>query len=167
MTDLLTDVLGLIGFLALTFVAAAIGGTLTVASLKTWYAGLRKPTWTPPGSVIGLIWTVLYFLMAVAGWTVWREAGAAPVLAWTAFAIQLALNVGWSALFFGLRNPKAALVEILALWVAILGTVLAFATISFVAGLLLVPYLVWVVIAGTLNFRIWRMNRESATGVSG
>ena len=167
MTDLLTDVLGLIGFLVLTFVAAAIGGALTVASLRTWYDGLRKPTWTPSGSVIGLIWTVLYFLMAIAGWAVWREAGAAPALAWAAFAIQLALNVGWSALFFGLRNPRAAFVEILALWVAILVTVLAFATISFAAGLLLVPYLVWVVIAGTLNFRIWRMNRASAAGVSG
>lgn len=167
MTDLLTDVLGLLGFLALTFAAAAIGGRLTVASLGPWYNGLRKPAWTPSGARIGLIWSLLYFLMAVAGWAVWREAGAAPTLAWTAFATQLVLNVGWSALFFGLRNPRAAFVEILALWTAILVTTLAFASISLVAGLLLVPYLVWVVIAGTLNFRIWRMNRATAAEVSG
>ncbi len=166
MIDLVTDVLGLLGFLALTFAAAAIGGRLTVGSLKPWYDGLRKPRWTPSGRRIGLIWTALYFLMAVAGWAVWREADATPILAWAAFSIQLALNVGWSALFFGLRNPRAAFIEILALWTTIFVTALTFATISLVAGLLLIPYLVWVVIAGTLNFRVWRMNRAVVSGVS-
>jgi len=158
MADPLVDALVLLGFLGLTFAAAAIGGRLTVSSLASWYDTLRKPRWTPSGARIGLIWTVLYFLMAIAAWIVWREAGFAPLLAWMTFAFQLGLNVAWSALFFGLRNPRAAFVEILGLWAAILLTLLAFATVSLVAGLLLVPYLVWVAIAGTLNLRVWQMN---------
>ncbi len=166
MADLLVDGLALLGFLGLTFAAAAIGGRLTVASLGSWYDGLRKPGWTPSGSRIGLIWTVLYLLMGLAAWVVWREAGFSPILAWTAFAVQLALNVAWSALFFGIRNLPAAFAELLALWVAILVTLLAFAAISPVAGLLLVPYLIWVAIAGTLNYRVWRMNRNPASRLS-
>jgi tryptophan-rich sensory protein len=161
LTDLLVAGLALLGFLGLTFAAAALGGRLTVPSLGSWYAGLRKPAWTPSGSRIGLIWTVLYFLMGLAAWVVWYEVGFLPVFAWVAFAIQLALNVGWSALFFGLRNLRAAFLEILALWVVILATLLAFATVSLLAGLLFLPYLVWVTIAGTLNLKVWRMNSGS------
>lgn len=158
MADLLVDALVLLGFLGLTLGAAAVGGRLTVASLGSWYSGLRKPRWTPSGARIGLIWTVLYFLMAIAAWAFWREAGFAPLLAWSAFGLQLALNVAWSALFFGLRNLRAALLEILALWAAIFVTLLAFAASSFVAALLLLPYLVWVAIAAALNLKVWRMN---------
>lgn len=167
MTDLFLDAVILLGFLGLTFAAAAVGGRLTVASLGPWYSGLRKPRWTPSGARIGLIWTVLYFLMAIAAWAVWHEAGFAPVVAWSAFGLQLALNVGWSALFFGLRNLRAAFLEILALWASILVTLIAFATISLVAGLLLLPYLVWVAIAGTLNLYVWRMNRAARAPTPG
>lgn len=161
MTDLLADSGVLLGFLGLSFAAAAVGGRLTVRSLGPWYAGLHKPTWTPSGARIGLIWTVLYVLMALAAWVYWREAGFAAGVPWVAYAVQLGLNVVWSALFFGLRNPRAAFVEILTLWAAILVTALTFAPISALAGLLLVPYLVWVAIAGTLNLRVWRMNSET------
>ena len=162
MTDILLDTGALLGFLGPSFAAAAVGGRLTVRSLGPWYAGLRKPTWTPSGARIGLIWTVLYLLMALAAWSLWREIGFASPIPWIAYAAQLALNVAWSALFFGLRNLRAAFAEILALWAAILVTLVTFAAVAPLAGLLLLPYLVWVAIAGTLNLKVWRMNLDVA-----
>jgi translocator protein len=151
--------LGLAGFLVLCFGAAAIGSQFMPGE---WYAQLRKPDWNPPNSVFGPVWTILYAMMAVAGWLVWKERGfdgarAALML----FVGQLALNTAWSWLFFGLERADLAFADIVVLWLAILATIVAFWRINRVAGALLIPYLLWVSFAAALNFTIWRMNVTS------
>lgn len=139
--------------------AATIGGLFTSAGLGAWYDTLAKPSWTPPGNVIGTVWTFLYASMGLAAWLVWRRGEGRPLrLALTLFGAQLALNVLWSALFFGARSPGAAFAEIVLLWIAVLATLVAFWRISRPAGALLVPYLGWVAFAGFLNLRIWQLN---------
>ncbi|HII41509.1 MAG TPA: tryptophan-rich sensory protein [Thermoplasmata archaeon] len=152
------DVLPLVVFLGASFVGAAIGSLVTVASLDPWYAGLAKPSWTPSGAVIGAIWTVLYALMGIAAWLVWRETGWTLSLPLVLFAIQLALNVLWSVLFFGLENLAAGLAGILVLWVAVAATLVGFWRVRRAAGGLFVPYLAWVTIATALNVVLWQMN---------
>jgi benzodiazapine receptor len=109
------------------------------------------------------VWTVLYFLMTIAAWNVWRVGdgweGAAAAI--TVFLIQLALNAAWSVIFFGMRSPGAALIEIVLLWAAILTTVILFWRVSPFSGALLLPYLAWVSYAGYLNAGIWRLNRNT------
>jgi translocator protein len=139
--------------------AAGIGSILTTPSLHPWYATLRKPSWTPPNWLFGAVWTALYLGMAVAAWLVWRQAGFLPArLPLTLFVFQLALNVAWSAIFFGLRAPGAAFLEVVLLWLFILLTAIAFWPVSRTASWLLVPYLTWVTYAAALNAAIWRMN---------
>ena len=145
-----------------TFAAAAVGSRSTLAAVNTWYVGLRKPSWVPSGRTIGLVWSVLYVLMAVSAWLVWRERGLDAWFPLALFGLQLVLNSLWSILFFGRRNPRAALQEILALWVAILATLVAFWIVTPLAGLLLVPYIAWVTFAGNLNRIVWRMNPLTA-----
>jgi translocator protein len=141
-------------------VCLAVGGggaLLTRPHLGSWYRPLRKPRWNPPDALFAPVWTALYVTMAVAAWLVWR-AGAS----WwrlVPFAVQLALNLGWSGLFFALRRPDLALVEVVVLWVSIALTIVVFAPVSSTAALLLVPYLSWVTFAGALNLRIWSLNR--------
>lgn len=150
--------IGLVAAFAATFAAAGVGIRATLPSVNTWYVTLRKPAWVPSGRTIGLVWTILYVLMAVAAWLVWRERGfdAWPVLA--LYAVQLALNALWSVLFFGRRDPRTALAEILVLWAAILATLVSFWTVTVWAGLLFVPYLAWVTFAANLNRIVARMN---------
>lgn len=146
-------------FLVLCFAAAALGSQFTSQSINSWYNALEKPAWTPPNWIFAPVWTLLYLAMALAAWLVWRERGfrgAAGALG--LFVLQLALNVAWSGLFFGLRNPLAGFVDIVLLWLAILGTLIAFWRINTAAGLLFVPYWLWVTYAGALNFVLWRMN---------
>lgn len=151
--------LALIVLLAVCFGAAAAGGAATYPNVEGWYRLLAKPSWTPPDWLFGPVWTALYASMAVAAWLVWRRRGLAGARgAWALFAVQLALNVGWSWLFFGLRSPGLALLEIVVLLVAIAATLAAFWRRSLAAGLLLVPYLGWVGFAALLNFAIWMMN---------
>ena len=141
------------------FAAAGVGGAFTASSVGTRYAELRKPPWNPPNWIFGPVWTALYLSMAVAAWLVWRRAGwpgAATALG--LFALQLALNVAWSGLFFGLRSPGAAFVGIIGLWVSILAALVAFWRVAPAAGLLMVPYLAWVTFASALNLAIWRLN---------
>lgn len=153
------DVLVLVGFLFACFGAAAIGGLFTSRGLGPWYDSLRMPRWSPPDAVFGPVWTVLYASMAVAAWLVWKRAGwSGGRVALGVFGVQLALNVGWSGLFFGLRRPDLAALEILILWAAIVATLIAFLRISPVAGGLMVPYLLWVTFAAALNLAIWRLN---------
>ena len=114
---------------------------MTAPNIPNWYAGLVKPSWTPPGWLFGPVWSVLYLCMAVAAWLVWRKGNALVPLAF--FAVQLAFNVAWSWLFFGLHSPGAALIDIVLLWVAITATTIAFWRRSLVAGLLFLPYLAW------------------------
>ena len=149
----------LCGFVAASFTAAAIGGTATSRAVRDWYPTLVKPAWNPPAWLFGPVWTVLYLAMAVAAWLVWRRAGwAGARLALTLFMVQLTLNAAWSIIFFGLRNPGAAVVEVMVLWAAILGTLVLFWQVSVPAGILFIPYLTWVSFAAVLNFSIWRLN---------
>jgi tryptophan-rich sensory protein len=145
--------------LALCLGTEAVGGLLTAASVRDWYPALRKPPWTPPAGVFAPVWTLLFVLMAVSAWMVWSRAGLRAARRGLAlFLAQLALNAGWSALFFALRRPDLALVEIIVLWVAIAATLVSFARISRPAAALLVPYLLWVTYATALNAAIWWMN---------
>lgn len=151
--------IGLVVLVALCFAASGVGGAVTYPEIENWYAKLAKPPWTPPDWVFGPVWSVLYLGMAVAAWAVWRQGGVKT--AWCPlglFAVQLALNVAWSWLFFGLHSPGLAFVEILLLWAAIAATTVAFWRRSVAAGLLFVPYLAWVTFAGLLNFSVWRLN---------
>jgi len=147
----------LVGFLVASFMAAAIGGAVTSSSVREWYPTLAKPDWTPPAWLFGPVWTALYAMMAVAGWLVWRRTGWSGALIW--FAAQLVLNATWSPVFFGLHRIGWALVNIMLLWLAIVGTTVAFWRVTPVAGGLFVPYLAWVSFATALNFAIWRLNR--------
>lgn len=153
------SMLGLAVFLGICLGAELLASVLTKPAIRVWYTNLDKPPWTPPNWVFGPVWTTLYVMMAVAAWLVWRRSGfPAAALPLTLFALQLSLNVAWSALFFGLRMPDAAFVDIVLLWAAILTTLCAFRRSTPAAGWLLLPYLLWVTYAATLNLAIWRMN---------
>ena len=152
------SLLALAGITGATLGAAGAGAAATAPNLRPWYERLDKPAWTPPDAAFGPVWSLLYAAQAVAAWLAWR-AGPAPGPALGLYGAQLALNLGWSLLFFGLRRPGWALVEIAVLWVAIAATVAAFARRSRVAAWLLVPYLAWVTFALALNAAIWRRNR--------
>ena len=145
--------------LALSFVVAWVGGAATFDNVRTWYPGLAKPAFNPPNWVFGPVWTVLYVLMAVAAWRVWRRRTSPGVrLALGLYGLQLALNLAWSVIFFGLHQIGAALAEILALLAAILATTLAFWRIDRPAAVMFAPYLAWVSFATALNLAIWQLN---------
>jgi len=144
--------------LGVCFAAAGVGSLFTSTSVTTWYPTLIKPEWTPPDWVFGPVWSTLYAMMAVAAWLVWRRRGSETQQALRIFALQLALNVLWSVLFFGLRLPGVAFAEIILLWLAIGVTARVFGRISTSAGLLFLPYFAWVGFAAILNFAIWRLN---------
>jgi translocator protein len=151
--------LSLVPFLAVCFAAAGIGSLATGGSVNTWYPQLRKPQWNPPNWIFGPVWTILYAMMALSAWLVWRQAGwAGARFALILFAIQLVLNTVWSVVFFGMQAIGAAFGEILLLWMMTIATAVAFASISFLAAWLLLPYIGWVAFASYLNFRIWQMN---------
>lgn len=157
--SLAATALALVGFVVVSLAAGAIGGWATAGSVDTWYPTLDKPAFTPPGSVISTVWTVLYVVMGVAAWRVWRRVGtAAEPGPLTLFGIQLALNAVWSLVFFGLQSPGGALVEVLALGAAVAATTLSFWRVDRWAGWLMVPYLAWVAFATVLNATIWWMN---------
>jgi translocator protein len=153
------DVLGLAAFVTLCFGVSVLGGKAVAASLPGWYPALRKPSWTPPGWVFGPVWTLLYPLVAVAGWLAWREGRArlGPLV----YLLQLALNAAWPWLFFGRGRVDLALACVVALWIAILATVLAFWRVSRTAAVLLLPYLAWVGFTVALNHAIWRLSSSS------
>ncbi|MDZ3838241.1 MAG: TspO/MBR family protein [Rhodospirillales bacterium] len=154
-----SDLLGLAGFLLACFAVAAAAGAVTADSVATWYPTLNKPAFTPPDWVFAPAWTVLYAAMAVAGWRVWRKVGfAGGRNALTLFAIQLLLNGVWSFLFFGAHEIGIALIDIVVLLLVIAATTAAFWRIDRIAGLLFVPYLLWVGYATALNAGIWLAN---------
>jgi tryptophan-rich sensory protein len=159
MSRKLTEAIGLVVWLGICFGAAALGSSFTALSVDTWYPTLAKPSWTPSGAVIGAIWTVLYTLMGVAAWLVWRRRdtdGRAAAL--TAFMSQLTLNTAWSGIFFGLRMPGLAVAEVLVLETAVIVTIMLFRRVSPPAAWLLAPYAAWTAFAAVLNVMIWRMN---------
>lgn len=139
------------------FAVSGLGGAITAGPVKSWYPGLAKPALTPPDAAFPIVWTLLFLMMAVAAWLIWRQARL--VRAHALFGLQLALNLGWSTLFFGLQRPDLALAEIVLLWFAIAATLLAFLRHDRLAGLLLVPYLGWASFAVYLNAMIWWLNR--------
>ena len=152
------QLVGLIASLLIVLGVAILGGLLTDLSVNTWYPTLAKPSWTPSGATIGTVWTVLYAFMGIAAWIVWRSPSADRALPLALYGFQLILNVGWSALFFGLQSPGLALLEIGFLWIAILATAATFWKLSKPAGILMAPYLFWVTFAAVLNAMIWKMN---------
>jgi tryptophan-rich sensory protein len=154
------QLVGLAGWVIVSFIAAALGAAASIQA-GSFYAQLVRPDWAPPASVFGPVWTALYALMGIAAWLVWREggfraAGSALVL----FLVQLALNALWSWLFFGWHRGAQAFADILLLWALILATLVAFWRIRPLAGVLLLPYLLWVSFAAVLNYSVWQLNPE-------
>ncbi|MEU4557083.1 TspO/MBR family protein [Actinoplanes sp. NPDC023936] len=147
--------LALAGFGAAVAVAALIGG-LGVAGTAGEYQSLDRPSWAPPSSVFGPVWTVLYAMIAVSGWLVWRRTGWSSALNW--YAAQLVLNALWTPIFFGAGQYGLALIDIAVLWVLIGVTVWKFRPVSTVAAGLLLPYWLWVTYATALNAAIWSAN---------
>lgn len=155
------QVLGLVGWLLLVLVAGAIGAAASVQA-ATFYATLAQPSWAPPAAVFGPVWSVLYVLMGIAAWLVWRRGGwAAQRRALTVFVAQLALNALWSWLFFGWHLGAAAMLDIVVLWVLIVVTVAMFWRARPLAGVLLLPYLAWVSFASALNYAVWQLNPQA------
>jgi tryptophan-rich sensory protein len=152
------QILGLAGWLLLSFAAAGLGG-LASARAGVFYEQLSRPDWAPPASVFGPVWSVLYLLMGVAAWLVWRERGFAGArTALVLFLVQLLANALWTWLFFAWRLGALAFGEILVLWVLIVTTVVAFWRVRRLAALLLLPYLGWVSFAALLTYAVWRRN---------
>ncbi len=146
--------------------AGIIGSFFTISSIPTWYATLSKPFFSPPNWLFGPVWIMLYFLMGISLYLVWirdqkskksdKSTLTSKAITW--FVIQLVLNSIWSILFFGLRSPILAFIEIALLWIAIIFTIKAFCNVSKTASLLLVPYLAWVSFAAMLNLAIVLLN---------
>jgi len=144
---------------ALCFAVAGIGGRWTAGEITGWYRTLNRPAIAPPNWVFGPVWTLLYGLMAFAAWRVWL-APPSPARSWALalFLVQLALNLGWTWIFFRKHAIGAALTEVIALWAAIAVTMLAFRRVEPGAGWLMAPYLAWVTFASVLNAAFWRIN---------
>jgi tryptophan-rich sensory protein len=155
------QILGLVGWLAVTFIAASIGGVASI-NAGSFYTQLVRPEWAPPSSWFGPVWTVLYALMGIAAWLVWRADGFREARgALALFLLQLAPNAVWSWLFFGWHRGALAFADILLLWVLIIVTLIAFWRVRALAGVLLIPYLLWVSFASALNYAVWQLNAQS------
>lgn len=141
--------------------AGGIGTVFTVQSIPTWYSTLNKPVFSPPNYLFGPVWTVLYILMGISLYLVWKRGLKTGKVrsALYIFGIQLILNAIWSPIFFGLKNLLLALIVIIVMWIYILKTILVFLKIDKTAGYLLYPYLAWVSFASLLNFSVWLLNR--------
>ncbi len=150
----------LIIFIAVTQLAGLLGAAFTAPAIPDWYQNLNKPSFTPPGWIFAPVWTSLYLMMAFSVYIVWVKRSDASNFqtSLVIFFIQLALNSLWSILFFGLRNPAAALFEIVVLWVVLALTIWNFAQISKWAAILLVPYFIWSTFAAILNYAIMVLN---------
>jgi len=152
------QIVGLVAWLIVSFIAAFIGGAASIQA-GPFYTQLARPEWAPPASIFGPVWTVLYALMGIAAWLVWRAADIRPTRFPIAlFLVQLALNALWSWLFFGWHQGGLAFADILLLWVLIVATLIAFWRISRLAAALLFPYLLWVSFATVLNYSVWQLN---------
>ncbi len=160
MASLPKQIVGLVAWLIVSFTAAVIGGAASIQA-GPFYSQLVRPEWAPPSSIFGPVWTVLYALMGIAAWLVWRAGDfRATKLPLTLFLVQLALNALWSWLFFGWHHGALAFAGILLLWALIVATLIAFWSIRRLAGALLVPYLLWVSFASALNYAVWQLNPQ-------
>ena len=158
--DMIKQVLALLGFVLMSFSAPAVSALFSGFGPGDWYRDLHKPCFNPPSWIFGPVWSFLYCTMGIAAWLVWRK-GAAHALAWPLglFTVQLVFNALWTPLFFGIHQPGLALVDIIALWLAITATTFTFYSVSKVAAGLFVPYWLWVSFATLLNASIWWLNR--------
>jgi benzodiazapine receptor len=155
--------MGLIGWLAVAFVAASVGAVASVHAAD-FYGQLTRPGWAPPAWLFGPAWSVLYLLMGIASWLVWRERGFNGArLALALYMAQLAVNALWSWLFFAWRQGQWSCVEIIVLWILIVCTVRSFWRVRPIAGMLLLPYLAWVTFASALAFKTWQLNPQLLT----
>lgn len=155
----LTDVLKLAISIILCQAAGFLGSLFTTPAIPTWYATLNKPFFTPPNWIFSPVWISLFILMGISLFTIWRRQDHPQVkTALVFFFVQLILNILWSAAFFGLRAPLLGLMDIVLLWIAILFTILNFLKVTKFAGVLLIPYLLWVSFATLLNFSLWILN---------
>jgi benzodiazapine receptor len=150
----------LFGFLLVKLFVSAAGGRVTAPSVGDWYEALAKPPLNPQKWVFPVAWNFLYFMMAISAWLVWRAAGSFDKAgaALSIFGIQLALNLSWSIVFFGLKRPDLAVLNVIALDAAIAGSIVAFLRVSRLAGFLLVPYLLWALFATYLTLGIALLN---------
>jgi tryptophan-rich sensory protein len=154
------QIVGLVAWLVVAFIAAAIGGAASIQA-GSFYTQLLRPDWAPPPEIFGPVWTVLYVLMGIAAWLVWRVGGFhAARSALTLFLAQLALNALWTWLFFAWHRGALAFADILLLWALIVATLISFWRVRPLAGALLVPYLLWVSFASALNFYVWQLNPQ-------
>ena len=154
------QILGFVAWLAVSFIAAAVGSAASIQA-GPFYAQLVRPEWAPPSDVFGPVWTILYALMGIAAWLVWRVGWfRAARTALTLFLVQLVVNALWSWLFFGWHLGGAAFADIVLLWVLIIATLVAFWRVRPLAGVLLIPYLLWVSFASTLNYSVWQLNPQ-------
>ena len=140
----------------LPFLASTIGGLFTASSVSTWYIDLIKPSFNPPSWIFGPVWTILYLLMGIALYLIWIKKY--DKYAFMVFGVQLFLNALWSILFFGMKLPFYAFIEIIFLWVAILFTIIYFYRINKISAYVLIPYILWVTFAAILNFAIFILN---------
>lgn len=137
--------------------AGIIGAVFTVSAIKDWYLFLNKPSFSPPNWLFGPVWTTLYFLMGTSLYWIWVKKQRGNTL--KIFALHLALNTSWSLVFFGLHTIFLALMNIMVLWILILMVMIKFYKIDKKAGLILIPYLLWVSFATILNYNIWLLNK--------
>ena len=146
-----------------SFAAGGIGSLFTFKVIPTWYAGLKKPPYTPPNWAFGPVWTTLYILMGISVFLVWQNGLATngALLAFTLFWIQLALNALWSIIFFGMKSKGGGVITIIVLWLLILATMITSFRVSVCASALLIPYIVWVSIASYLNIGVWLQNKPT------
>lgn len=154
------QILGFVGWLVVSFAASAVGAFASIQA-KSFYGQLVQPSWAPPPSVFGPVWTALYALMAIAAWLVWRSGGfRANRTALSLFLAQLALNSLWSWLFFAWHRGAWAFVDIILLWALVVATLVTFWRMRPLAGALLIPYLLWVSFASALNYAVWQLNPQ-------
>lgn len=151
------DWLLLIAFIVVCELVGVSGSFFTVRAIPTWYAHLKKPAFNPPNWIFGPVWTILYALQGVAAYLIFQASGIGFAIG--IFVIQLLLNALWTPLFFGAKRLGAALVELIALFIFIIATIVSFSGISTGAAWLLVPYALWVTFAMALNYKIWQLNR--------
>jgi tryptophan-rich sensory protein len=158
--SILSQTVGLVGWLAIVCAAAAIGAVASVEA-SAFYAQLVRPAWAPPASAFGPVWSVLYLLMGVSAWLVWRDQGARNLRsALTLFIAQLCANALWSWLFFAWRNGAFAFAEVLFLLALIAASIAAFWRISHLASVLMLPYFAWVCLASALTWSVWQSNPQ-------
>jgi tryptophan-rich sensory protein len=152
----ISSVLVLLGFIAACLLAALTGAVFRPGD---WYERLIKPSWRPPNQLFAPVWSVLYLMIAISGWLIWRQAGfvgTTPPLA--IYALQLVLNAAWTPLVFGLHRIDLGFFDIVLVWLSIVATIVLFYPIHLVAAMLLLPYLAWITFAAALNFALWRLN---------